>query len=260
MDKVYIVTVCWNPGQLLEPTIQSVISQDYPNMDYIVIDGGSTDGTKEIIKKYNSNIFHWISEPDNGIYDAMNKALKIVRDLKDEKERCWVNFMNAGDSFASNNVLSHIFNSPIKEHVKIIGGNTNIIHNSFNEQLPSLKTNMIPYALPFCHQSCFVAICKDYNWTFDVKYKIAADYKVIYDTYYKYGEDSIIIYPLTISNYRYEGSTTFSNMNITEKEYLKIRSRHINIRYICDILRYLKKDIKRLFKTNNTLTSSMFIC
>ena len=95
---VTVVTVTYNAQDYLEKTIQSIISQSYSDIEYIIIDGGSTDGTLDIIKKYEKNITYWVSESDNGIYDAMNKGIK-----KASGE--WINFMNAGDGFVDTNSI-----------------------------------------------------------------------------------------------------------------------------------------------------------
>lgn len=76
MVKISVITVCYNAINDIEETILSVLNQLYKNIEYIVIDGGSTDGTVDIIKKYNNKIAYWVSEPDNGIYDAMNKGIR----------------------------------------------------------------------------------------------------------------------------------------------------------------------------------------
>lgn len=76
--KISIVTVVYNGELTLESTILSVVNQDYQDTEFIVIDGGSTDSTIDIIKKYESNITHWVSESDKGIYDAMNKGLQLA--------------------------------------------------------------------------------------------------------------------------------------------------------------------------------------
>ena len=88
MEKISIITVVFNALSNLEETILSVINQDYDNYEYIIIDGGSTDGTIEIIKKYHDKITLWITEPDKGIYDAMNKGVKF-------SDGQFVQFLNA---------------------------------------------------------------------------------------------------------------------------------------------------------------------
>ncbi len=88
--KISIITVVFNAVRFLEGTIQSVLSQSYPNIEYIVIDGASTDGTVEMIKKYQDRISCWVSEADEGLYDAMNKGLKLANG-----DYVW--FLNAGD-------------------------------------------------------------------------------------------------------------------------------------------------------------------
>ena len=99
--KLSIITVVFNSKSVLENTIKSITEQEYKDVEYIVIDGGSTDGTIDIIKKYKNFISVWISEPDKGIYDAMNKGLK-----KATGDYVW--FLNAGDEIYSPDTLSFI--------------------------------------------------------------------------------------------------------------------------------------------------------
>lgn len=86
-----IITITYNAVRLVEQTLLNVLSQSYPNIEYIVIDGGSTDGTVDIIRRYESGLAYWVSEPDKGIYDAMNKGLQ-----KATGDYVW--FINAGDT------------------------------------------------------------------------------------------------------------------------------------------------------------------
>jgi len=99
--KITIITVCYNSGKTIEETLQSVKAQRYSNVEYIIIDGGSTDNTLEIIQSFRSNIHQIISEPDKGIYDAMNKGIALATgDV--------IGLLNADDIYANDNVLTHV--------------------------------------------------------------------------------------------------------------------------------------------------------
>ena len=96
-----VVTVSFNCAGLIAKTIESVLRQDYASLEYIVIDGGSTDGTAEIIREYQDRLAYWCSEPDGGIYQGMNKGIQ-------QAQGDWIIFMNAGDTFADDHVLTQI--------------------------------------------------------------------------------------------------------------------------------------------------------
>ncbi|MBR1543000.1 MAG: glycosyltransferase [Bacteroidaceae bacterium] len=113
MKKISVITVCLNCAEKLERTIQSVIKQTYTDLEYIIVDGGSQDDTINIIKKYQLKITKWISEKDDGIYDAMNKGIKMASGE-------WVNFMNAGDVFVNNDVLENILCRAIPDDIDFI--------------------------------------------------------------------------------------------------------------------------------------------
>jgi len=232
--KVSIVTVCYNAVSTVEYTIKSVLSQKYSDYEYIIIDGGSTDGTVEIIKKYSDRLAYWVSEPDNGIYDAMNKSIKYATGQ-------WVNFMNAGDSFADDDVLRNVFErNTISSDIKIIGGHTNLVYANRTELLKSSGADYTPYGIPFCHQSCFVKINDaHYQWQFSDKYRYAADYKIMYDTYFAYGVSAFLVVDIVIANYQMEGSFSFADTRKPQKEYLQIQSRHINKTWIKELLKYI---------------------
>ena len=114
--KISVVTVCYNSVDTIEETMLSVLNQTYSDVEYIIIDGGSTDGTVDIIKKYADRIAYWVSEPDNSIYDAMNKGIAVATGD-------YINFMNSGDSFASKDSISNVLTN-IKEDIDIVFGDT----------------------------------------------------------------------------------------------------------------------------------------
>ena len=97
LPKISIITPCFNAAQYIEQTILSIVNQEYDNLEYIIIDGGSSDGTVDIIKKYQDKITYWISEPDKGQSDAINKGIAIATG----EVFNWVN----GDDYLENDTL-----------------------------------------------------------------------------------------------------------------------------------------------------------
>lgn len=110
MVKLSIITINYNNLQGLEKTYQSVVSQTWQDFEWIVIDGGSTDGSKEFIEEHQDRFSYWVSEPDKGIYNAMNKGISISTG-----EYCF--FLNSGDSLIDNSVLSQVFSNSFDEDV-----------------------------------------------------------------------------------------------------------------------------------------------
>jgi glycosyltransferase involved in cell wall biosynthesis len=115
LPLITVITVVLNGEKTLEETIKSVISQNYPNVEYIIIDGGSKDGTLDIIKKYEDYIDYWVSEPDEGIYDAMNKGISISFGE-------WLNMLNSGDLYYNSMVIENIFTKEIDMDIYGIAG------------------------------------------------------------------------------------------------------------------------------------------
>ena len=106
--KITIITAVYNALDTLEQAILSVLEQTYPNIEYIIIDGGSTDGSVELIKKYSSRIYYWVSEPDRGIYNAFNKG--IYKSTGD-----YVYFLGADDCLFSKDIISKVVEELIGE-------------------------------------------------------------------------------------------------------------------------------------------------
>lgn len=222
MARISVITVVWNDVTHIEDTILSVLGQTYKDIEYIIIDGGSTDGTVDIIKKYADRLAYWCSEKDGGIYPAMNKGVSHATGE-------WVNFMNSGDAFADNKVLEDIFgtsanlNTVTSSHY-LIGGNTiNFFADGHEEIHHASPASAIPTHLPFSHQASFTRreVCK-----FDTDYRYSADYALFYHIYYKYGEKSVLVVDREIARYRQEDSTSLMNGKKVKGEYLAIQSYH----------------------------------
>lgn len=145
MNNISTITVVLNDDEALERTIQSVFNQTCHAKEFIIIDGGSTDGSVELIKKYKDSVSFWISEPDKGIYDAMNKGLK-----KATSE--WVLFLNAGDVFSDEHVLEKIF-SQKTEDADVIYGDSIADYGSFSVYRAAGKPNDLWKGMFCSHQS-----------------------------------------------------------------------------------------------------------
>jgi len=167
LPKISIVTVVLNQKDLLAKTIDSVSSQDYINLEHVLIDGGSSDGTVEFIQKLKSPQIKSISEPDQGIYDAMNKGAKIA-------EGDWVIFLNSGDLFAGKTILSEVF-SNYDTRQDLIYGDTFFISDGAEELISARDVTMLWQALPFNHNSLFVKRDVLLEHPFEMDYKIVAD-------------------------------------------------------------------------------------
>lgn len=171
---ITVVTVVYNGVGTIEETIRSVIDQDYPNLEYIVVDGGSTDGTIDIIKRYASSITRWVSEKDRGIYDAMNKGIDMATGQL-------INFMNSGDRFASRDVLQRSASA---------WSNSDILYGDALIEFPTFKTKYKTHPLdqmwrrsPFCHQAAFARTSLMKEMKFDLNYKLGADYDFFFRSY-----------------------------------------------------------------------------
>jgi glycosyltransferase involved in cell wall biosynthesis len=128
---ITVVTVVFNCHASLERTIQSVLGQTYDNVELIVLDGGSTDGTQDIIRKYEDAIDYWVSEPDYGIYDAMNRGIQLASGT-------WLNFMNSGDVYKSETVLDEIAAQDMKPTVDFIYSDAIYVRKRLGKELRTI--------------------------------------------------------------------------------------------------------------------------
>ncbi|WP_187386049.1 glycosyltransferase family 2 protein [Aliarcobacter cryaerophilus] len=214
--KITVVTITYNAKKFLEDTILSIINQDYPNIEYIIIDGDSKDSTIDIIKKYEKHISCWISEPDNGIYDAMNKGI-------DKATGEWINFMNAGDSFVDDTIISKIFNTNKNQYDLIYGDHIYIKQNS-SEYIKAPGLEQIHNTMPCCHQSLFskVKIAKELK--FNTYLNFVADHDFILRAYNNY---SFFYTNFAIANYL-EGGFFEKNIFSSHLEQTYVMSKYIN--------------------------------
>ncbi len=170
---VSIITVVFNGATTLERTIQSVLAQTYPRIEYIIVDGGSSDGTSDIIRRYATRISRWISEPDKGLYYAMNKGMDLATG-----DYFW--FMNSGDEIAGSSVVTQIFaNAPFAD---VYYGDTLVVGPSGKEIGPRrlsppdhLSWHDFRKGMLVSHQS-FIASRRVASG-FNTKYRFSADYE-----------------------------------------------------------------------------------
>lgn len=202
MTDFSIVTVVYNDVLHIKETMGSVVNQNYKEVEYILIDGGSTDGTKEAIlehislcseitleeaendrcyleaihKEYPTFTFKFLSEKDKGIYDAMNKGISLAT-----KE--WINFLNCGDKFYNSNVLEEISKIDIDKY-DVLYGDLNVCYiDQKIEIIKKTSRNLSKlYALfsNFGHPNCFVKTQLHKKNYFNIYYKLAADYDLVY--------------------------------------------------------------------------------
>jgi len=175
--KVSIITVCLNSSETIENTIQSILSQDYNDIEYIVIDGASQDGTLEILARYQSQISKLISEPDNGIYAAMNKGIKLsTGDI--------IAILNSNDIYADNTILSNMAGFIKRNNLDAAYGD--LVYMDYNNRVTRFwRTGeykkgafnhgwVIPHPTFFCRRRFF----EEFGY-FNEEFQIAADFELM---------------------------------------------------------------------------------
>lgn len=176
MDSVYsptltVITVVYNNVRDIERTLLSVINQTYPHIEYIVIDGASADGTTDVIRRYSDQLAQFVSEPDNGIYDAMNKGLALATGD-------YVLFMNSGDEIYSTDTVSEVFASA--PNADIYYGETEMFDARW--QSLGLRRHAVPdrfdwksfrYGMNISHQAIYIR--RSLTMPYDLRYRLSAD-------------------------------------------------------------------------------------
>jgi glycosyltransferase involved in cell wall biosynthesis len=238
---ISIITVVFNGEKYLEETVLSVLNQTYDNVEYIIIDGGSTDGTVDIIKKYEDKIDYWVSERDGGIYDAMNKGIDIATGK-------WINFMNVGDSFFDDNILDIVFAKNKFENIDVIYGNHKVIYPNKTRIAKAGDIRDIWRGSQFCHQSSFISSTLHKSKRYNICNRIGADFEFFY-TAYKNGAKFGYI-DVVMANYAAGGVSDVKRVeSIVERWNVIDKSIKTNFYYIWLIIKeMLKHQIKKIIK------------
>jgi glycosyltransferase involved in cell wall biosynthesis len=218
LPKVTVITVLYNSAATIEQTVKSVLEQSYGNIEFIVIDGNSNDGSIDILNRYRDRISVLISEPDEGIYEAMNKGIGLATGE-------WICFMNSNDYFFNNRVVEDIFNT--EQNEDIIYGYC--IDPDTGKEIKPLNLNEFWKRIPFNHQSAFIRTRYYKEHPYDLKYRISSIYDFLYYWYhaglkFKYIEMPVAVYDMKgISFYSYVWLWDYLRISMKYSEGKRIR-------------------------------------
>jgi glycosyltransferase involved in cell wall biosynthesis len=215
--KLSIITINLNNQAGLRRTIESVVSQTFKGFEWIVIDGGSTDGSKELIKQYSEHFYYWISESDKGIYDAMNKGIKVAKGE-------YLLFLNSGDALYSNEVLWSVFSSSDNKGEDILYGDVALCRNNtmvdVRKYCEQLSFNyLVKYSIAHC--CAFIRRDVQLLRMYDETFVITADRKFFIQSAlmgYKFRHIPIIVARYDLSGV---SSTNEKTLQIEEKRIIK---------------------------------------
>ena len=177
--KVSIITVSYNSARTIRETIESVLSQDYPNLEYLVVDGGSTDGTLSILREYADRITRWVSEKDQGMYDAMNKGIAMASgDV--------IGILNSDDTYMTKHVVSKMIQALTAAQADVVFADLILVDQHHPEKVlryydsGNFKPSKFRYGWMPAHPTVFIRkSIYDAVGPFATDYKIAADYEML---------------------------------------------------------------------------------
>jgi glycosyltransferase involved in cell wall biosynthesis len=189
---ISVITINFENLKELQKTFSSVVSQTYQDLEYIVIDGGSQDGTVNFLQEHSTALSYWVSEKDNGIYDAMNKGVKVAKGE-------WIVFMNSGDLFFQDSTIEQI--APYLDRVNdvVYGGFELISDDEYGyrtSQGQPADLSLIWHQIPTCHQSVFVKRKLQSQYPFNTSLNWCADHDFLARLYQlgsKFQEIPIIV-------------------------------------------------------------------
>lgn len=221
MQKVSVITVCYNAGKTIKNTIESVLSQNYSDYEYVVVDGASKDDTLEIIQSYSEQFAQKgtpmtvVSERDKGIYDAMNKGIDLATGD-------WIIFMNADDSFYHADALKNVFSNDLTGY-DVVYGDCVRLDGQGAYPMKAKPPETLPKQMPFMHQAVFarIELCKSYK--FDLNYKLCADYNFFFTIYASGCKFKRV--DATVCNYSIRGISGRALIE-AQKEVIAIKKKH----------------------------------
>lgn len=235
-----IITITKNDLTGLKNTINSVLSQTFTDYEYLIIDGDSSDGTKAYLRNLNHKNLKWLSEPDEGIYDAMNKGVRNA-----SCDSLYINMLNAGDYYCNEFVLENIYHQIGDGNSSLYG---NCILNAKEKKYPK-KYNLYALAVQtFSHQGSFFRTKFHKKNYYDTSYRIAGDYNFFVDAYFKKERFTHLNFPVCVF---VGGGISSINRNLVRKENDRVRRKYPLLHVIWFTRRalkyyYIKLKIKRL--------------
>lgn len=256
--KVSVITVCYNAEKFIEQAINSVLKQKYENIEYIIIDGASTDNTVSIINEYKSKVAFFLSEPDNGMYEAMNKGITIATgDI--------LYFLNSDDMFYDEYVITKVVNMFQKhKDVELIYGSVFVIKDplindsfirSYGHMTKSSFVSDGIYQQAIFYKAELFKKCGQ----FDETYKIVGDYEWLLRAFYKYNIKRKCYGDIIMAAFRYGGISNcdkFSSLHVEERK--KVVKQYFNIyqiynskfQHVCvaSIKKFIRK-VKGMYKS-----------
>lgn len=245
--KISVITVCFNAEETIEETILSTKNQTYKNVEHIIIDGCSTDNTINIINNYKDNVVHFISEPDNGVYDAMNKGIKYATGD-------FIIFLNANDTFFDENVLDNVVKKLEQNpKAKILFGDIMNVTKDKGASLPKAYNNVknifffihenICHQCVFYHRSLFNEL-GDYSndfkvyadWDFNVKCLVQ-------------NKKSVVYLPIKIANFQLGGISSNNSVQKIMKQERKaiINKYYKKFKFIIALNNFFQKNYAPLY-------------
>lgn len=214
--RVSVITVCRNNLEGLKRTYHSVVDQWANDMEWLVVDGNSTDGTKRWLAACDYDKLRYVSEPSNGVFDAMNKGVRLAKGT-------WVIFLGAGDVFCDKHILRKLI-TQLKEYYEIVAGDTVYFSRYGTRVCRAKPLDTVKQGMPFYLQSVLVQRALLLRHSFVARFDLAADYEFFYWAVDQHPVDLVMTYPITVVDGRDQGLEEVAIER--ERQYRQIQGRY----------------------------------